>query len=110
MSLVAEQAAFAQDVAKLLQQAVALGYEVTFGEAYRTAEQQEWYVERGLSKTKDSYHLKRLAVDLNIFKDGELIDRPADLGAFWEGLNPLNHWGGNFTSIKDYDHFERTVT
>lgn len=112
MSLVVEQAAFLQDVCKLLQYATEQGWTVTGGELYRTPEQQEIYLKTGRSKTMASNHLKRCAIDLNFFKDGKLIWDKAQialLGAYWESLNPKNRWGGNFRSLVDVPHFERNV-
>jgi len=112
MSLVNDQAAFLLDVTSLIRKATETGWTVTGGELYRTAEQQEIYVKTGRSKTMNSNHLKRLAIDLNFFKDGKLIyDRNAlqAVGNFWESLSPKNSWGGNWTSFKDVPHFERRV-
>jgi len=117
MSLVKEQAAFLQDVAKLLTFAEAQGFVVTGGELYRTAEQQDIYVKTGRSKTMNSNHLKRCAIDLNFFveKDGKLsltyeIATIKPLGDYWESLTPgKNSWGGNWSSFKDVPHFERRV-
>jgi len=110
MALVTEQAAFLQDVARLIQYAADIGWTVTAGELYRTPEQQAIYVKTGRSKTMNSFHLKRLAVDLNFFKDGKLVyDVTAlkPLGTFWESLSEKNSWGGNWNSFKDVPHFER---
>lgn len=107
--LVAEQWAFLQDVAQLLQYAAAKGYTLTGGELWRTAEQEQLDVQQGLSHTMKSNHLRRLAIDLNYIVDGELKQTPADLGAYWESLNPQNRWGGNFTTLRDYPHFERNL-
>ena len=112
MSLVAEQSAFLLDVCKLIQHATQSGWVVTGGELFRTAEQQEIYLKTGRSKTMASNHLRRLAVDLNFFKDGKLVWDKAALaavGAYWESLNPKNRWGGNFKSLVDVPHFERNV-
>jgi hypothetical protein len=106
MSLIEEQNVFLTDVAKLIQKAQELGYVITGGELYRTIAQEELYVKQGLSETMHSNHLRRLAIDLNCFRDGVLVV-PSDLGEFWEELNPLNRWGGNFSTLKDTDHFER---
>lgn len=110
MSLVAEQAAFLLDVARLIFRATELGFVVTAGELYRSPEQQEIYVKTGRSKTMNSLHLQRLAVDLNFFKDGKLCyDRAvlAPLGAYWEAQHPLNSWGGNGKTLVDTPHFSR---
>lgn len=112
MSLSDEQAAFLLDACKLVQHATEQGFKVTGGEMFRTAEQQAIYVQTGRSKTLNSNHLKRLAIDLNFFKDGQIIwDKGilAPLGAYWETLNPKNRWGGNFKSLVDCPHFERNV-
>ena len=112
MSLVVEQAQFLMDVCKLVVFATKQGFVVTGGELFRTPEQQEIYVKTGRSKTMNSYHLKRCAVDLNFFKNGQLVYDTkvlAPLGAYWESLNPKNSWGGNWKSFKDVPHFERRV-
>lgn len=112
MSLVAEQAAFLKDFVKLLAKAEELGFVVTGGELFRTVEQQEIYVKTGRSKTMNSIHMKRCAIDLNFFKDGKLtydIALLKPIGDYWESLNPKNQWGGNWKSFKDVPHFQRTV-
>ena len=112
MSLVAEQAAFLLDVCKLIQYATEQGFVVTGGELARTVEQQQIYVKSGRSKTMNSIHLKRCAIDLNFFKDGKLtydIPTLTPIGVYWEGLNPKNQWGGFWKSFKDVPHFERRV-
>ncbi len=116
MSLVVEQHLFLLDVAKLLQEAERLAFVVSGGELYRTADQQAIHIKSGRSKTMNSKHLQRLAIDLNFFvKDaaGQLqltYDIPTlkPLGDFWEQLSPgKNSWGGNWKSFKDVPHFER---
>jgi hypothetical protein len=115
MSLVNEQALFLMDVAKLLEFASSRGFVVTGGELYRPAEMQEIYVKTGRSKTMNSMHLKKCAVDLNFFEevDGRLkltydIPKLKPVGDFWESLRPgTNSWGGNWNSFKDVPHFER---
>lgn len=112
MSMVQEQAAFLLDAGRLIAKATEWGWTVTGGELYRTAEQQQIYVRTGRSKTMNSNHLKRLAIDLNFFRDGKLIyDRVQlqALGAYWESLDPKNSWGGNWATFKDVPHFERRV-
>ncbi len=110
MSLVQEQAAFLKDVVLLLVKADDLGFVVTGGELFRTPEQQQIYVQTGRSTTMNSNHLRRCAIDLNVFKNNVLIYdieilRP--LGEYWKSLNPRNDWGGFWKSFKDVPHFER---
>lgn len=110
MDLVMEQWAFLQDVAQLIQYAAAKGYTLSGGELWRTPEQEALDVKAGRSHTMNSNHLRRLAIDLNFFNDaGQLVSNPQDMGTFWESLNPFNRWGGNFTTLRDYPHFERNV-
>lgn len=112
MALVNEQAAFLLDACKLIQFATGRGFTVTGGELFRTPEQQEIYLRTGKTKTMNSNHLRRLAIDLNFIQQGKLIyDRSAlqPIGDYWESLNPRNSWGGNWQSFKDMPHFERRV-
>jgi len=90
-----KQSRFARMVALLIQWATIRGYEVTFGHATRCAE-----CPVGLAR---SLHKSRLAIDLNLFKDGRYLSsteshRP--LGEFWESIGGT--WGGRF---KDGNHY-----
>jgi D-alanyl-D-alanine carboxypeptidase len=110
MSMVREQADFLLHACLLIQRATELGFVVTGGELFRTAEQQAIYVKTGRSKTMNSNHLKRCALDLNFFKDGQLcydIKALSPVGDYWESLHPKNSWGGRWQSFKDVPHFER---
>jgi len=112
MSLSSKQIIFSKNVAKLIIYAETIGVDLTFGEAYRTKYQQEEYVRTGKSKTMNSNHLRRLAVDFNFFINGELFwEHPliTKLGEYWESLNELNRWGGFWKSFKDRPHFEMNV-
>ena len=120
MSLSDKQWIFLQNVAKLITYAEEQGYKLTGGELYRTHDQQYLYyngrtIIKGKlvgttrkSKTMNSKHLKRLAIDLNIFKDGVLTYKYEDvepLGTYWKSLNSKNDWGG-FWKWKDVPHFQ----
>lgn len=109
MRLSEQQAAFARDVAKLINWIFDNGFAVTLGEAFRTAEQAEIYAKEGKG-IKDSLHCKRLAIDLFLFDhEGHYLQDKKDyqeFGVFWESLNPHNRWGGNFSRV-DCVHFER---
>lgn len=112
MSLSDEQFEFAKDVARLIAFATNNGYKITFGEVWRTPEQQALYVKQGRSKTMKSKHLDRLAVDFNFFKSGKLLSKFQELeplGKYWESLTPKNKWGGYWQSFKDLPHFERRI-
>ena len=110
MRLSEKQQEFTKDVASLIVYADTIGIQLTFGHAYRDKETQRRLVDKGLSKTMNSNHLKRLAVDFNFFINGELTydkERLKELGDFWESLNNKNRWGGNFKTFTDTPHFER---
>lgn len=110
MRLSEAQRAFVLDIANLITWAYEQGLELTFGEAYRTEEQQAIYVRKGLSRTMDSWHRKRLAVDMNLFIDGEYqtSSPPYEpLGRYWKAMDPKNVWGGDFKGLGDANHFER---
>jgi len=102
------QSVFVLNIALLIQHTYSIGYELTFGEALRTPEQQAIYIKNGRSKTINSKHLTRLAIDLNLFKDGVYLTATEDyrlLGDYWKNLNQENVWGGDFG---DGNHFQMT--
>lgn len=110
MSLLQEQFKFSKDLHSLVEFIYQNRCEISYGEVLRTVEQQKVYVQTGRSKTMNSNHLRKCAVDLNIFRNGTLLATKADLqlfGDFWESLDPKNSWGGNWNSFKDCPHFER---
>lgn len=117
MSLRQDQMIFAQQMVVLLNKAWELGYEVTLGEVLRPVEMQQIYVKTGRSKTMDSQHIKKCAIDLNLFIKGVVCSREQirPLGDWWESLDPKNRWGGNWRGLVDSGksrfidapHFER---
>ena len=112
MSLVNEQFEFLKDVSKLINKAVEMGFVITGGELHRPPEMQLIYVRTGRSKTMNSNHGKRCAIDLNFFKNGRLtynLEEIRPIGIFWESLNPKNRWGGHWKNFKDVPHFERNT-
>ncbi len=117
MTLSEKQKIFTFNIHKLIEWAFKNGFELTFGEVYRTVEQQKIYFDTGRSKTMDSRHIQRLAVDFNVFIGGVLINDPIKmqpLGEFWITLNTDNVWGGDWNrnhsvldeTFKDPYHFE----
>ena len=108
MSLSKQQAEFAADVARLILHINEAGYTCTFGEAWRPAVTAEYYAKAGIG-TKDSLHLERLAIDLNLFRNGSWLsstEAHRQFGEYWESLSPLNRWGGRFAK-PDGNHYER---
>ena len=110
MKLSDNQIIFTYNIADLILFANSIGYGLTFGEAYRTEFQQLEYLRTGKSKTLNSNHLRRLAVDFNFFMDGKLLKDEKllqDLGDYWCSLHNKNRWGGNWGW--DKPHFEMNV-
>lgn len=104
MKLSEKQQLFAQLVAQLITWAGDHGYRLTFGEAYRTPEQAALNAKTGKG-IGNSLHTQRLAVDLNLFINGQYKTDTAQylpLGEYWESLGGA--WGGRF-SKPDGNHF-----
>ena len=103
MTLRQKQSKFARMVADLLIKAYELGYEVTLGDAYRDPRLHgELGVKKGYGHAK-SAHKNRLAIDLNLFKDGKFLGATDDhkqLGEWWENIG--GSWGGRFNDGNHY--------
>lgn len=107
MTLRERQWLFMQNVAKLIQKINELGYTASFGEVYRTPEQSEINAKKGIG-IRNSLHSQKLAVDINLFKDGTYITDGTghrELGIYWKSLHSDNHWGGDWKKM-DFNHFE----
>lgn len=110
MTLREKQSLFVELVGKLIDHAYAEGYELTFGEAYRTPEQAALNSKNGIG-IKNSLHMIRLAVDFNLFKDGKFLEKTEDftpLGEWWEKQSTDTYtcsWGGRFKTNPDGNHF-----
>ena len=96
MSLRQQQSIFAKKVALLILFAYEQGYEITLGDAWARDGHRD-----------GSFHYKRLAIDLNLFKDGNYLTETSDhepLGLFWESLGGT--WGGRFDDGNHYSYGE----
>ncbi|HEJ9057277.1 TPA: M15 family metallopeptidase [Serratia fonticola] len=104
MTLSEKQQLFTKLIAQLILWADEKGLRLTFGEAYRTPEQAALNAKSGKGIT-NSLHTQRLAIDLNLFKNGIYQTDSAaykELGLYWESLGGA--WGGRF-SRPDGNHF-----
>lgn len=107
MSLSDLQQEFSQAAALLIQQAAKLGYGVTLGEAWRSPEQAALDAAKGTG-IAHSLHTERLAIDLNLFKDGQYLTDAAPyaaLGEYWKQMGPNYRWGGDIQGLVDLDHY-----
>jgi hypothetical protein len=101
MGLVSTQNEFAANVAKLIQHAHALGYQITLGELYRPPILADIYAKKGIG-IRNSVHCVKLAIDVALFKDGEYLTDSkdyAELHAYWQDL------GGAPAIPGDGNHF-----
>jgi len=117
MSLGSTQREFSRQVAELIEFIYKSGYECTLGDAYRDPRvfgemgdknsiigKENSYPAYGRAK---SAHKQRLAIDLNLFKDGVYLStteahRP--FGLWWKSRHPDNVCGGDFD---DGNHYSR---
>lgn len=110
VSLRKKQSEFARLVALLIQKAYELGYEVTLGDAYRDPRLHgAMGVRQGYGHPK-SAHKIRLAIDLNLFKNGKFLDSTEahrELGEWWKKQHPDARWGGDFKT-PDGNHYSFT--
>lgn len=107
MSVLQEE--FAISAARLILKAKELGYGVTFGEAWRSPEQAALNAAKGTG-ISNSLHTERLAIDLNIFKNGVYLTDGTghrELGVWWKTLGPMYRHGGDFKK-PDHNHYSIT--
>lgn len=92
MTLREKQSVFARKVSLLLSFAYEKGFEITFGDAWAQT-----------GHSTNSLHYARLAIDLNLFKNGKFLQQTEDhkeLGEFWESIG--GSWGGRFNDGNHY--------
>jgi hypothetical protein len=109
MTLREQQSLFVILAAQFISWVYERGYELTFSETWRSPQEAAVQAAAGAGVV-NSLHTQRLAIDLNLFKDGVLLTSVDDyrpLGVQWKSMNPLARWGGDF-SRPDADHFSLT--
>ena len=98
----------------LLDEIFQRGYECTGGDLMRD---KRVFGVVGESKgygAPSSNHKQRLAIDINLFKDGKFLTETEDhriFGEYWESLDERNRWGGRFNDGNHYEvlpHGKRT--
>lgn len=107
MTLGDQQRLFARLAGTLIGHIYAEGYECTLDWCYRPPEVAAYYADLGIG-IRSSLHTVKLAIDLNLFKDGIWLRSTEDfrtIGEWWEKLDPLCAWGGRFG---DGNHFSST--
>jgi hypothetical protein len=110
MTLGEKQRLFTKLVGQLIGWCYQNGYELTFGDAYRSPEQAALNAQSGAG-IANSLHTRRLAIDLNLFKNGVYLSDSVSykpLGDYWKSLDPGCCWGGDFHTRADGNHFSIT--
>lgn len=105
MTLGQKQKLFASMVPRLIDKAHELGFEVTLGDGYRDPRSHGKVGEKIAYGNAYSCHKTRLAIDLNLFKDGKYLTTTEDhrpLGEWWESRHELACWGGRFDDGNHY--------
>lgn len=111
MTLRQKQSLFAYLAAKLILKIYDSNYEVTFGEAERPKITAEYYAKIGKG-IKNSNHRVRLAIDLNLFKDGVYLtteEHHRQFGEWWEQQHEFCRWGGRFGDPNHYSFVHEGV-
>jgi hypothetical protein len=105
--LLTKQHKFMHDLALLITFVLSKGYEIAGGELQRTPEQAALNAQKGTG-IKNSAHINCLAIDLKLFQGDAYLTRTEDYkfaGDYWKSLDENNRWGGDFTTLKDGNHF-----
>ncbi|MGB0913289.1 MAG: hypothetical protein ACPGSW_06855 [Phaeobacter italicus] len=105
MKLGEKQELFARLLPRLLDKAHELGFEVRVGDVFRDPRVHGEHGERQGYGRAASNHKLKLAVDLNLFRDGDFCQQTEDhqpLGEWWEQQHALCRWGGRFNDGNHY--------
>ena len=103
LQLGAKQRMFTRMIADLINFAYEQGYELTVGDAYRDPRVFGPVGTKKQYSAANSLHKERLAIDLNLFKNGKFLTSTEDhkpLGEFWEAIGGT--WGGRFNDGNHY--------
>lgn len=105
MTLGQKQELFMRLLPRLIDKAHELGFEIRGGDLFRDPRVHGAMGEKKSYSAANSCHKLKLAIDLNLFKDGEFIQtteghRP--LGEWWEQQHELSCWGGRFNDGNHY--------
>lgn len=105
MTLGEKQELFMRLIPRLIDYAHGLGFELRGGDLFRDPRMHGNLGEKKGYGNSNSCHKIKLAIDLNLFKDGVFLKETKDhkkLGEYWESLHPLCSWGGHFNDGNHY--------
>lgn len=103
LTLGQKQRRFTRMIGQLIAWAYDHGYELTFGDAYRDPRVHGALGVKASYSSAHSLHKARLAVDFNLFKNGQFLtttEAHRPLGEYWESLGGA--WGGRFNDGNHY--------
>lgn len=105
MTLGEKQELFMRLLPRLIDKAHEMGYELRGGDLFRDPRVHgELGVKLGYGHPKSAHKVK-LAIDLNLFRDGKFLGATEDhrnLGQWWEQQHELARWGGRFNDGNHY--------
>lgn len=94
-----KQSRFVRLVTRLIDFATAEGFELTFGETWRTPQQANLNAAKGVG-ISNSLHLDGLAADLYLSAGGKSLPETraayAVMGELWKSMGVDHRWGGDF--------------
>jgi hypothetical protein len=105
MTLGEKQRLFARLLPRLLDKVHELGFEYTLGDGYRDPRVFGPIGQKRGYGNPNSNHKRRLAIDLNLFRDGVFLTTSEDhrpLGEWWKQQHELARWGGDFGDGNHY--------
>lgn len=105
MKLGKKQELFMRLLPRLIDKAHKLGFEIRGGDLFRDPRAFGAMGVKGPYGNKYSCHKMKLAIDLNLFKDGEFIETTEghqELGEWWEEQDIWTCWGGRFGDGNHY--------
>lgn len=105
MTLGEKQELFMRLLPRLIDKAHELGFEIRGGDLFRDPRVHGQVGEKKSYSAASSCHKMKLAIDLNLFRDGEYLTTTEDhrlLGEWWEQQHALTCWGGRFSDANHY--------
>lgn len=108
MKLGEKQELFMSLLPRLLDKAHSLGFKIRGGDLFRDPRVHGAVGVKMGYGAPSSCHKLKLAIDLNLMLDGELVatsEGHRELGMWWEAQHPLCRWGGR---VNDGNHYSIT--
>lgn len=108
MKLGQKQELFMRLLPRLIDKVHSLGFDIRGGDLFRDPRVHGHIGFKSSYSHRNSCHKLKLAIDLNLFKDGVYLKSGIEhkaIGEWWEMQHPLCRWGGRF---RDSNHYSLT--